>query len=218
MRMSTVDRVLIVEDHPEVACALQQAVKKAFDSTSILQVGSLTAGQQAIKADRFDLALIDLGLPDGSGVELIRELSVSNKTFVVVTTTFDDDEHLFDCLSSGARGYLLKGHQEDEIIEFLQGILNGRPPLSPSIAQAILEHFHNNSPTDSETPSKLTCRESEVLKLIAKGCHVKEVAGMLFIADSTVSAHIKKIYQKLDIHNRAEATAAAVSLNLYSPR
>ncbi len=146
------------------------AVKTAFDSTTIVCVGRLAEGLRAIRETQFDLALIDLGLPDGNGMDLIK------------------------------------------------GILDGRPPLSPSIAQAILKHFHNVAPRADEQPSALTGREAEVLQLIAKGCHVKEVAGMLLIANSTVSAHIKKISQKLDIHNRAEATAAAVNLNLYSPR
>ena len=134
-----------------------------------------------------------------------------------ITYIFDDNEHLFDCLSMGAQGYLLKGHQQEEIVEFLQGILDGRPPLSPSIAQEILKHFHRVTLPEDKQASSLTDRELEVLQLIAKGCHVKEVAEMLRIANSTVSAHIKKIYQKLDIHNRAEATAAAVNLNLISP-
>lgn len=217
--MSFIDKVLIVEDHEEAAAVLQQVVKTVFDSSAILCVASLGEGLKAIKEKQFDLALIDLGLPDGNGIDLIKALSNSPKTFVVVTTIFDDDEHLFESLKAGAQGYLLKGHQQDEIADFLQGILNGRPPLSPSIAQAILGHFHIvTSPNENEEePSSLTDRESEVLQLIAKGCHVKEVAGMLEIANSTVSAHIKKIYQKLNIHNRAEATAAAVNLNLYNP-
>jgi DNA-binding NarL/FixJ family response regulator len=211
------DKVLIVEDHEDVASVLQDVVKTAFDSTTILWVDSLAEGMEAIKETQFDLALIDLGLPDGSGMDLIRELGTTKQTFVVVTTIFDDNEHLFECLSLGAQGYLLKGHQQAEIVEFLQGILNGKPPLSPSIAQEILKHFHNVTPREDEQSTALTGRESEVLQLIAKGCHVKEVAEMLRIANSTVSAHIKKIYQKLDIHNRAEATAAAVNLNLYNP-
>ena len=217
MKMSTIDKVLIVEDHEDVAIVLQDVVKTALDPSTILRVGTLAEGRQAINEMQFDLGLIDLGLPDGSGKELIKELAISKKTFIVVTTIFDDNEHLFDCLSMGAQGYLLKGHQQEEIVEFLQGILDGRPPLSPSIAQAILQHFHRVTPREDKHASSLTDRELEVLQLIAKGCHVKEVAEMLLIASSTVSAHIKKIYQKLDIHNRAEATAAAVNLNLIKP-
>lgn len=217
MNVSSVDKVLIVEDHEEVALALQGAVKTAFDSSTIQCAGSLAAARKAVSEMQFDLALVDLGLPDGSGMDLIQELAVSKQTFIVVTTIFDDNEHLFDCLSMGARGYLLKGHQQAEIVEFLQGILDGRPPLSPSIAQAILEHFHRVTPRENKQASGLTARELEVLQLIAKGCQVKEVAEMLLIAGSTVCAHIKKIYQKLDIHNRAEATAAAVNLNLIRP-
>ena len=217
MKMSSMDKVLIVEDHEDAATVLQGVVKTAFDSSTIRRVGTLAEGLEAIKEIQFDLALIDLGLPDGSGMDLIKALSITKKTFTVVTTIFEDSEHLFDCLSAGAQGYLLKGHQQEEIVDLLQGILNGRPPLSPSIAEAILGHFHSSPPSSREKPSVLTDRESEILQLIAKGCQVKEVAGMLLIANSTVSAHIKKIYQKLDIHNRAEATAAAVNLNLYSP-
>jgi DNA-binding NarL/FixJ family response regulator len=217
MNISSADRVLILEDHEEVAISLEGAVKTAFNSSTIVRAVTLADARKAVSEQHFDLALIDLGLPDGSGMELIKELAVSGNTFMVVTTIFDDNEHLFDCLSMGAQGYLLKGHQEEEIVEFLQGILSGRPPLSPSIAQAILEHFHKDSPPEDMEVSTLTGREVEVLQLIARGCQVREVAELLHIANSTVSAHIKKIYQKLDIHNRAEATAAAVNLNLYNP-
>lgn len=216
MKISSIDRVLIVEDHEETAKVLQKVVSKCFTSANITCSSNLQEGRSALQKARFDLALIDLGLPDGNGLELIREIADKSPTFIVVTTIFDDEEHLFESLKSGAHGYLLKGHQEDEITDFLRGILDGRPPLSPSIAYAVLKHFRVMK-DNKQGKSNLTERETEVLQLIAKGCHVTEVSEMLEIASSTVSAHVKKIYQKLDIHNRAEATAAAVNLNLYNP-
>ncbi|MFT5793071.1 MAG: DNA-binding NarL/FixJ family response regulator [Saprospiraceae bacterium] len=217
MRMSTIDRVLIVEDHGSAAKMLRQIIESVFDSSTIVVAETLAAGMRAISEYDFQLALIDLGLPDGRGVDLIEVLAVSQTTFIVVTTTFDDDEHLFQSLRAGAQGYLLKGQQREALEELFRGILTGAPPLSPSIAMSVLAHFRE-APVAAETDLEgLTAREIEVLQLIARGCKGSEVASLLAVARSTVASHIKSIYQKLDIHNRAEAAAAAVRLNLYKP-
>jgi DNA-binding NarL/FixJ family response regulator len=215
--MSTIDRVLIVEDHGSAAVVLREIIESVFDSSTIVLAETLAAGMRAISELDFQLALIDLGLPDGRGVDLIEALAVSQTTFIVVTTTFDDDEHLFQSLRAGAQGYLLKGQQREALEELLRGILMGVPPLSPSIATKVLAHFRE-APTAVETDLvALTAREIEVLQLIARGFKGTEVARLLAVARSTVASHIKSIYQKLDIHNRAEAAAAAVRLNLYKP-
>ncbi len=222
MTTASPSTILIVEDHIETATALQSVVKLVFDSATIVIAASLSDGLDRIREQSFDLALVDLGLPDGSGIDLIKVLSSTQNTFIVVTTIFDDDEHLFQSLQSGASGYLLKGHQQGELVSFLRGILTGSPPLSPTIAHAMLAHFRNQPASKATVPValppvSLTNRESEVLQLIAKGCQVSEVATLLEIAEGTVSAHVKKIYEKLDVHNRAEATIAAIGLNLVTP-
>jgi DNA-binding NarL/FixJ family response regulator len=126
-------------------------------------------------------------------------------------TIYDDNQHLFDALRAGANGYLVKGHTPNELKEMLQGILNGQPPLSPSIALQILDSFHK--PLRQEVIA-LTPREIDVLTLMAKGYNRTEISKLLKITCNTVSSYIKQVYQKLDVHSRAEATLEASRMGL----
>lgn len=157
------------------------------------------------------LALIDLGLPDGSGVELIRHLKKHEpKTMNIVVTIYDDDHYLFSALAAGASGYLLKEHDKDLLANILKRIEHGEPPLSPSIAHRVLSHFH----TASDTSNDLTARETETLTLIAKGLTVAEAAAQMKLSPQTVAGYVKIIYQKLHISSRAEATHEAIRRGL----
>ena len=219
-----VESVIIVEDHKDAARVLRQVVEEVFNAPKIDLAQTYTQGLQCLQQQRYSIALLDLGLPDGDGLELIRYLSAQRSdTLIIVTTIFNDEEHLFDALRFGASGYLLKGHSPAELAAYLEDAVAGRPALSPRIANSMLEFFRQEQagPTKTEAapnPDQLTNRELEVLSLIAKGCGVKEVSELLDITANTVSHHIKNLYSKLNIHNRAEATAAAVQLNIFKPQ
>lgn len=216
-------KVLIVEDHPEAAYVLRKAVAKGLGCTSIDLVTTIKHAQNNLFQYIYDFILLDLQLPDGHGLKLINAIRQNNAAAtIVVTTIFDDDESLFEALRLGAHGYLLKGHSEEEITDFLRKTLNGYPPLSPNIAQSVLSYFRSlNSSGAAEIKESglkdLTEREQEIFVLVAKGYSVKEVSELLGIANNTVSAHVKNVYRKLNLHNRAEATAMAVAMNLYQP-
>jgi DNA-binding NarL/FixJ family response regulator len=218
-----IKNVLIVEDHRDALDVLERVAKKTFNNPTTISASTLTQGFEALKKNHFDIALLDIGLPDGNGIELVKHISENSPdTLSVVTTIFDDDGHLFDALRSGACGYLLKGHSASELEHYLLDAVSGRPALSPSIAQSMLGFFRDSQIDNSVAVSNgyeenLTEREMEILRLIAKGCQVKEVSRLLDISANTVSHHIKNIYSKLNVHNRAEATAAAVHLNLFKP-
>jgi DNA-binding NarL/FixJ family response regulator len=217
-----IDHVLIVEDHPDAATVLTDVVAKTFGSSNIAKATTVAGGLSALKKNHFDIALIDICLPDGSGIELVDYISDhAPKTLSVVTTIFDDENHLFEALQAGACGYILKGHSPDELSTYLTEAISGRPPLSPSIAHSVLGYFRRERQVPekaiAEETVSLTERETEILRLIAKGCQVKEVGQLLGIANNTVSVHIKSIYKKLNVHNRAEATAAAVNMQLFKP-
>lgn len=201
-------RVLIVEDIAEVFRALQSMLEVAFPGVAVAHAGTVADGRKAIAAGGHDLVLLDLGLPDGSGIDLVREFGGS--TQIVITTIFDDDDHLFDALRAGANGYLLKDEPRDALIELLRGIGAGRPPLSASIARRILHFFRPPSPT--RTP--LSPRETEVLTLIARGYTVRDVAGTLNMSYNTAAGHLKSIYHKLSVNSRAEAAMEAVRLGV----
>ena len=213
--MDAIRQVLIVEDLPDVAQWLRDQVMNLLSPERIEQASTLLQAQEKIREQAYDLALIDLGLPDGSGVELIRPFKEANReAMCVVTTIFDDAEHLFGSLRSGADGYLLKDDTEAEFSDQLSGILAGRPPLSASIARRLLEQFHHDF---GEKEVTLTPREKEILTLIAKGLSVKHAAQKLGISHYTAAGYMKDVYAKLQVNTRAEATLKAIHMGLVNP-
>ena len=146
--MASIKDVLIVEDHPQAASVLTSAVRREFCEVQVLTAANVREGKVQLFHNSFDMALIDLGLPDGSGLELIRQIVASSpSTLVIVTTIFEDEFNLFEALRAGANGYLLKGHSELELASFLRDAVAGQLPLSPSIAQSVLSYFRNHRDT-----------------------------------------------------------------------
>jgi len=208
--------VLVLEDHPETREWLSGIIRQAFVEINILEASSLAQARQLLKKHSFDLALIDLNLPDGNGVEIISEITqTSPHTYCVVATIFDEDNYLFPALEAGAQGYLLKEQTSEEFIQSLQGIIRGEPPISPAIARKMINHFHNTIP-QSDKPD-LSSREKEILGAIAKGLSRNEAADVLGITSNTVASHLKSIYGKLNVSNRAQATLEALRLGLVKP-
>jgi two-component system, NarL family, nitrate/nitrite response regulator NarL len=234
-------KVLILEDNPVARSFLCRVVRESFsDDKSITEAGDLETARQLINltggdhglhgTDPFRLILIDLELPDGNGMELLTELARYPAT-KIVTTLYSDDDHLFPALQCGADGYLLKEDRFEVLVEELQKIVRGQPPLSPAIARRLLTHFRGGS--DSPSPDaglthtsglttsrpvpleklpehdRLTPRENEVLTYLSKGFTIKEIASLMGIKWFTVNDHIKSIYKKLNVSSRAEAAVLA---------
>lgn len=236
-------KVLILEDNPVARGFLCRVVRESFsDVSSITEAGDLDAarrllghaagGRAAPSDDPYQLILVDLELPDGSGLELLTELA-SYPATRIVTTLYSDDEHLFPALQCGADGYLLKEDRFEVLVEELQKIVRGQPPLSPAIARRLLTHFRSGDGSGlmpagqapqqmavapvaaaAVTPAaldheRLTPRESEVLTYLSKGFTIKEIASLMGIKWFTVNDHIKSIYKKLNVSSRAEAAVLA---------
>lgn len=213
-------RTLLVEDHHDTAIWLQDRVTFAFPSNEVIWVDSLSCAREALINRNFDLVLLDINLPDGSGLELIPEIrELQSPSYIIVTTIFDDEKSVFSAMQLGANGYLLKDYDNALFVEKLKGILRGDPPLSPAIARKLLDYFHNKAPRQNkDSPLKseygLTKREEEVITLVAKGISNKEIARLLDISVNTASGYVKNCYQKLNISSRAEASLKAVELGL----
>ena len=236
-------KVLILEDNPVARSFLCRVVRESFsDVIAITEAGdlesarrqvALTGGAQGLHGtDPFKLVLVDLELPDGNGLELLAELTAYPAT-KIVTTLYSDDEHLFPALQCGADGYLLKEDRFEVLVEELQKIVRGQPPLSPAIARRLLTHFRPGGgqgegagrdsgfsplPFSTSKPvpiekvpehERLTPRETEVLTYLSKGFTIKEIASLMGIKWFTVNDHIKSIYKKLNVSSRAEAAVLA---------
>jgi DNA-binding NarL/FixJ family response regulator len=202
---------LILEDIVDSQVWLTTILQRAFPGIELQVVDSLTEAKQWLTTHSApDLALIDLGLPDGSGIEFIVELNYkSPKTLCIVASIFDDNDHIFPALRAGARGYLLKDQPLAKIVELLQGIAEGHPPISPAIARKMLGYFQ-----PEPAHEMLTEREIEVLRCIAKGLTLAETGKMLTLSPHTISGYVKDIYRKLNVCSRAEAALSARNLGL----
>ena len=212
--MSGFARALVVDDLASSRDWLARAAALAFPGIAVTPAASLAEALAACEPPP-PLALVDLGLPDGSGVALIERLHPLG-TLCVVATVFDDDAHLFPALHAGAQGYVLKDQTPESLAAMLAGIAAGQPPLSPSIARRLLRHFQPAAPAQAAEPA-LTARESDVLRLIAKGLSVAEVACMLELSRHTVAGYLKDIYRKLSVGSRAEAALEAMRRGLVAP-
>ncbi|CUH62846.1 Protease production enhancer protein [Thalassovita gelatinovora] len=210
--------ILIVEDIAETRRWLGDIASTAFPGCTISEARNMRAGISAVASKDFDLAMIDLGLPDGSGLDVLRNLRlVQPKAACIITTVMGEDSHIVAALSAGADGYLLKEQPEDLLIQQLRQLAQGIPALTPSIARRIMEHFRYTGPA-ADPEDELSSREKEVLALIGRGLRNVEVAEDLDIAEGTVASHIKTIYRKLGISSRAEAAWHAARMGLVAPR
>ena len=205
---------------PDQAVHIQiQRVQRAADFAVELAT-SRSVAEDWPDVDQLGAIILDLGLPDGDGGELISQLQREHpQTVVVVATIHDDDEHVFPALRAGASGYILKSQPADVVKAQLRCIELDAPALSPSIAARVLRHFRSDGPsgvsTVAQTPLvQLTDREVDVLRLIAKGSKASEVAQLLTLSSHTVTGYVRDIYRKLGISSRAEATLEAARRGL----
>lgn len=210
--------ILIVEDDNITREWLIQTV--AIDSYfQVLPACTrLSEGKQSLNAHAPDLLLVDLDLPDGSGLDLIRHAAIHNPTTEsLVLTVFEDKGNVLSAIQAGASGYLVKDGDAPAILAALYQVLSGGSPISPTIARHLLRHVRRPHSVSAEIPPKpslLSPREVEVLKLIAKGLAYSEVADSLQMSPNTVTTHIKNIYRKLAVRSRGEAVFEATQMGL----
>jgi len=207
--------ILIVEDQPSTLAWLSEAVREVFPQAKQTHAATRVAALAQLNPAP-DLLLLDLGLPDGSGLDVLEALRQQAPTArCVVTTIFDDDEHLFTALQLGAAGYVLKDQAREQLAAMLLAMQQGQPPLSPGIARRMLSHFQHQAPAAPAIPHEpLTEREREVLQLVSKGFSVPQAAKALGISPHTAHSYIKAVYRKLSVASRAEAVLAARRLGL----
>ena len=213
--------ILLLEDLPQIRAWLGSLVMQVFPDAQIAEASRVHDALGLVSAIKFDLALVDLGLPDGSGVDVVSALREQQpETQSVVVTIHDGDEHLFPALQAGAFGYILKEQPRELIIEQLQRISSGEPPLSPSIARRVMAYFTAKAkPQPASAVAvpivSLTERETEVLQRVAKGYTLPEIGVQLTLSRHTIADYVKQIYRKLNVSSRAEAALEAQRMGLF---
>lgn len=206
---------LLVDDLPEALAMMSDAVSTAFPQADQHQATRYQHALCLIRTQPFDLALIDLVLDEGHGVDLISRLQREQPACIpIVTSILDDDDHLFLALQAGAQGYLLKDYPTQVLSMQLQRIGQGELPMAPRLARRLMEHFKANHALKPTEAHGLSSRELDVLKLLAQGLSTVKAAQALGISRHTAADHVKAIYRKLNINNRAEAALRARTLGL----
>jgi DNA-binding NarL/FixJ family response regulator len=210
-------KVGLVEDDERVRRRFAHAIDRSHEFELWFETGSMSGALEWMSQCPLDawpsVWLVDLGLPDGSGLSVIRHaLALHTHTQVMVVSMFGDEAKVLDCIDAGAMGYILKGQGDDDILLHIEDLLHGGSPMSPIIARQVLSRFRMTRevqrPGHKPPPSVdagLTNRELDVLEWIARGYSYEEVAEHLQVALNTIRHHVRGIYAKLGVHTKVDA-------------
>lgn len=213
-------RVAVVEDDPAFRAAFVSAVEAAPDMVVSGVATNQAEGLALLKTAPASVLLVDLGLPDGSGIAVIRAAQKAwPDCAVVVTTAFGDEAHVLASIEAGASGYLLKDSAPSQVVQEIRVLQEGGSPISPVIARRVLQRLRGPSatPAPSAAPaddSGLSSRETQVLELVAKGFTFDEIAARLEVSRHTVQTFVRRIYAKLEVHSKMEAVNEARRMGL----
>jgi DNA-binding NarL/FixJ family response regulator len=209
---------MIVEDDPAVLNRFCRIVTSDPEFELFAAVRDGASARDTLERGAPDVLLVDLGLPDMSGIEIIRETARRYPdTDIMVVTVFGDEEHVLASVEAGATGYLLKDSLPEEFIDLIKELRAGGSPISPIIARRLLKKLRPPSAATqagAHDNRQLSGRETEILSLVAKGFSFAEIARLLEISPHTVTTYVKKIYQKLAVHSRGEAVYEASKMGL----
>jgi DNA-binding NarL/FixJ family response regulator len=201
--------VAIVEDNNDIRLALEQIIESSDEYTL---AGSCISGEEAIvKLPILNpkVVLMDIGLGGISGIEVVRELKNTHPEILfMMCTIYDEDEKIFEALSAGANGYILKKTSPAKLLEGIKELIEGGAPMSSQIARKVVAAFQNKPSTTANTGvalEVLSKRENEILEMLSTGLLYKEISDKLFISSETVRKHVYHIYEKLHVSNRIEA-------------
>jgi DNA-binding NarL/FixJ family response regulator len=210
-------KVLIADDQELV----RTGFRKILESESDLEVvGEAGDGGEAVEAAlllRPDVVLMDIRMPRLDGLEATR--LIAGKTRVLVLTTFDLNEYVYEALRAGASGFLLKDAPADQLLTAVRVVAAGEALLAPSVTRRLIEEFARRPPSNARPAAlgALSPRELEVLRLVARGLSNAEIAGELYVGDATVKTHVSRILQKLSLRDRVQAVVLAYESGLLQP-
>jgi DNA-binding NarL/FixJ family response regulator/class 3 adenylate cyclase len=216
-------RVLIADDQALVRAGFRMILDAEED---VEVVGEAADGGEAVaevKRLRPDVVLMDVRMPELDGIEATRRLMAQSEaeTKVVMLTTFDMDEYIYEALKAGASGFLLKDTPPEQLVSGIRAVASGEALLAPSVTRRVIEEFVSRPPDSARTPpaelEELTERELDVLRLIARGLSNAEIAKELFVSDTTVKTHVAHVLQKLDLRDRVQAVVYAYESGLVQP-
>jgi DNA-binding NarL/FixJ family response regulator len=207
-----VTTVLIADDQALV----REGFRLILELAGLTVVGQATDGREAVELARQhnpDVVLMDVRMPNMDGIEATRRIGLAGlDTRVLVLTTFDLDEHVYDALRAGASGFLLKDVDRDRLVKAVEQVAAGESLVAPSVLERLVAHYVDSPPTGLSQPDfvdELSARELEVLKLVGRGLSNQEIAEELVISLATVKTHVRHLLQKLHLRDRVQAVVLA---------
>jgi DNA-binding NarL/FixJ family response regulator len=211
-------RTMIVDDHALFRRGLEMVLDEEGDIELVGQASDGTEAVEKAAESLPDVVLMDIRMPRSSGIEACRAMKeAAPSAKIVILTISDEEEDLFEAIRAGASGYLLKDIPLDEVAETVRAVYGGQSLINPSMAGKLLTEFatlakreDDTDPTQEVPAPRLTEREMQVLKLVARGMNNRDIAKELFISENTVKNHVRNILEKLQIHSRMEAVMVAV--------
>jgi DNA-binding NarL/FixJ family response regulator len=209
--LTNMTTVLVYDDNVSLRESIVRMVQM---SDHLLLLGSfenVLQVKEQVKELKPDVILMDIDMPGLNGIEAVKQIRIfNNKVPVIMLTVFDDNKHVLEAICAGASGYLLKKHISDRLYEAIKDVMEGGAPMSPGIARMVIENMHQKQVAD-DNKYNLTQREKEILQNLSKGNSFKMIAADLAISIDTVRTHIKRIYEKLQVHSQTEAVSKAVN-------
>ena len=202
-------RLLVVDDHEVVREGLVALLERRPAFTVVAQVGTAAEAIEAARTHRPDLVIMDIRLPDGSGIEATREIRAENPAIrVLMLTSYPDEEAVFAAIVAGASGYLLKQIRGGDLIAALEAVGRGESLLDPAVTEKVLERIRAIARgTYRDELAQLTAQERKILLLVAEGQTNKEIAAQVFLSDKTVKNYVSSILAKLNLQRRTQAAA-----------
>lgn len=205
-------RLLLVDDHAVVRSGLRMLLENESDMEIIGEAESAAEAVELAISLQPNVILMDIGLPDMSGIDATREIKKRTPdVFIVALTIHEDEEYFFKMLEAGASGYVPKRAAPDELLTAIRAAANGQVYLYPSLAKLLVrDYLSGGHSAEEQTASDLTDREQEVLTYLAEGANNEEIAKALFISPKTVARHRENIMRKLNLHSRADLVRYAI--------
>ncbi len=198
--------VAIVEDKNEIREGLTFLINSSEGYRCVGSFGNAEDGLAQIPQLKADVVLMDINLPKMNGIECVRKLKTKKSSIqFIMLTVYEDSERIFESLKAGASGYLLKRTPPAKILEWIGDAHRGGSPMSSEIARKVVQSFQKNTHASPDETAQLSARENEILTHLAKGFTYKEIGDQLFISSETVRSHLRRIYEKLQVHSRTEA-------------
>ena len=202
-------RVFLLDDHEVVRRGLRELLEHDGDIEVVGESGSAIEASARIPALRPDVAVLDGRLPDGSGIEVCREIrSVDPSIAVLILTSFDDDDALFSAIMAGAAGYVLKQVRGSDLVENVRRVAAGQSLLDPAVTERVLERLRRG-PAEDEALAQLTAQEKRILELIGQGMTNRQIAESVFLAEKTVKNYVSSLLAKLGMERRTQAAVFA---------